>query len=40
MSRFDLFFIVLDECDEETDFNIARSAFAVLVVGPVLTICF
>lgn len=24
MSRFDLFFIVLDECDEETDFNIAK----------------
>ena len=23
MSRFDLFFIVLDECDETTDFNIA-----------------
>jgi DNA replication licensing factor MCM6 len=25
MSRFDLFFIVLDECDEETDMSIARS---------------
>ncbi|KAF5368939.1 hypothetical protein D9758_002987 [Tetrapyrgos nigripes] len=24
MSRFDLFFVVLDECDEKTDFNIAR----------------
>jgi len=24
MSRFDLFFVVLDECDEVTDFNIAR----------------
>jgi DNA replicative helicase MCM subunit Mcm2 (Cdc46/Mcm family) len=24
MSRFDLFFIVLDECDEETDMSIAR----------------
>ncbi len=26
MSRFDLFFIVLDECDEQTDHNIARQA--------------
>ncbi|KAF7775735.1 hypothetical protein Agabi119p4_4128 [Agaricus bisporus var. burnettii] len=24
MSRFDLFFVVLDECDEKTDLNIAR----------------
>ncbi|KAF9319558.1 MCM DNA helicase complex subunit mcm6 [Podila horticola] len=24
MSRFDLFFVVLDECDETTDYNIAR----------------
>ncbi|KAJ7498591.1 MCM2/3/5 family-domain-containing protein [Mycena latifolia] len=24
MSRFDLFFVVLDECDEKTDMNIAR----------------
>ena len=24
MSRFDLFFVVLDECDEETDKKIAR----------------
>jgi DNA replication licensing factor MCM6 len=24
MSRFDLFFVVLDECDERTDFNLAR----------------
>ncbi|KAF9581863.1 MCM DNA helicase complex subunit mcm6 [Lunasporangiospora selenospora] len=24
MSRFDLFFVVLDECDEATDYNIAR----------------
>ncbi|KDQ64424.1 hypothetical protein JAAARDRAFT_187751 [Jaapia argillacea MUCL 33604] len=24
MSRFDLFFVVLDECDEKTDFNLAR----------------
>jgi len=24
MSRFDLFFVVLDECDERTDFNIAK----------------
>lgn len=24
MSRFDLFFVVLDECDESTDFNIAK----------------
>jgi len=24
MSRFDLFFIILDECDETTDFNIGR----------------
>ncbi|KAF5358990.1 hypothetical protein D9758_004830 [Tetrapyrgos nigripes] len=24
MSRFDLFFVVLDECDEKTDFNIAK----------------
>ncbi|KAI9197487.1 MCM2/3/5 family-domain-containing protein [Polychytrium aggregatum] len=24
MSRFDLFFVVLDECEETTDFNIAR----------------
>ena len=24
MSRFDLFFVVLDECDEESDYKIAR----------------
>lgn len=24
MSRFDLFFVVLDECDETTDYQIAR----------------
>ena len=24
MSRFDLFFVVLDECDESTDLNIAQ----------------
>jgi DNA replication licensing factor MCM6 len=24
MSRFDLFFIILDECNETTDWNIAR----------------
>ena len=24
MSRFDLFFVVLDECTESADFNIAR----------------
>ncbi|KAJ3190554.1 MCM DNA helicase complex subunit mcm6 [Irineochytrium annulatum] len=24
MSRFDLFFVVLDECDQTTDFNVAR----------------
>jgi hypothetical protein len=24
MSRFDLFYVVLDECDEVVDFNIAR----------------
>jgi len=24
MSRFDLFFVILDECDETTDYNIAR----------------
>lgn len=24
MSRFDLFFVVLDECNEVTDYNIAR----------------
>jgi DNA replication licensing factor MCM6 len=29
MSRFDLFFIVLDECDEETDLNIARHIIGV-----------
>lgn len=29
MSRFDLFFIVLDECDEETDMSIARHIISV-----------
>eukprot|EP00824_Muranothrix_gubernata_P004390 TRINITY_DN1556_c1_g1_i1.p1 TRINITY_DN1556_c1_g1~~TRINITY_DN1556_c1_g1_i1.p1 ORF type:complete len:831 (+),score=204.27 TRINITY_DN1556_c1_g1_i1:41-2494(+) len=29
MSRFDLFFIVLDECDEVTDYNIARHIVAM-----------
>lgn len=24
MSRFDLFFVVLDECNETTDYNVAR----------------
>lgn len=24
MSRFDLFFVIVDECDEVTDYNIAR----------------
>lgn len=24
MSRFDLFFVILDECDEITDYNIAK----------------
>ena len=24
MSRFDLFFVILDDCDEVTDYNIAR----------------
>jgi DNA replication licensing factor MCM6 len=29
MSRFDLFFIVLDECDEKTDYNIARHIISI-----------
>jgi DNA replication licensing factor MCM6 len=29
MSRFDLFFVVIDECDEATDFNIARHIVGV-----------
>lgn len=29
MSRFDLFFVVLDECNEVTDYNIARHIIGV-----------
>jgi MoxR-like ATPase len=29
MSRFDLFFVILDECDEITDYNIARHILTV-----------
>jgi DNA replication licensing factor MCM6 len=29
MSRFDLFFVVLDDCDETTDYNIARHIVSV-----------
>ena len=29
MSRFDLFFVVLDECDETADFNIAQHIIRV-----------
>lgn len=29
MSRFDLFFVVLDECDESADFNVARFIISV-----------
>jgi DNA replication licensing factor MCM6 len=29
MSRFDLFFVVLDDCNEVTDFNIARHIVSV-----------
>eukprot|EP00961_Rhodomonas_salina_P088029 1184026-Rhodomonas_salina.2 len=29
MSRFDLFFVILDECNEVTDFNIARHIIGV-----------
>ena len=29
MSRFDLFFVVVDECDEVSDYNIARHIVAL-----------
>lgn len=29
MSRFDLFFVILDDCDENSDYNIARHILSI-----------
>ena len=34
MSRFDLFFVVLDECDENTDLKLARHIVNVHAIKP------